>query len=110
MLIAIIISLLMTFIPYQYIKINQIGLILGSCNFQSFPAIQYFSLFLIGIYFAKNNIISNFKLLIISLIATMIFFGFILVSHDFPKGYHQQYTGYLAVGSLYIFIMNFLNC
>lgn len=45
--------LLSTFIPYGAIKNVQLGLLIGSKRFYLFPVLQYFPLFMAGLYVAK---------------------------------------------------------
>ena len=70
---TVVASLLLTFIPYQYIKINQIGLIIGSTQFYCFPIIQYLGYYILGIVFNQYRIKFNVKFFIISMSCTIIF-------------------------------------
>ena len=77
-------SLALTFLPYQIFWINQVGLLFGSTRFCAFPVFQYSSFFLIGMYFSKYKVIFNIKIFMISLLATVTFFLYVLIHHDFP--------------------------
>lgn len=62
--------LVSTYIPYEKIKINQLGLVIGTANFPCFPALQYFPYFMIGIYFAKKEILFQIRYMLGSLLIT----------------------------------------
>lgn len=61
-----IILLFTTFIPYQKITCTQLGLLIGTKKFSAFPVLQYFPLWLAGIFFAKYKIKWNRNILIIT--------------------------------------------
>ncbi|MEG6612194.1 hypothetical protein V6C42_04945 [Pseudoclostridium thermosuccinogenes] len=61
---------LTTFIPYDKIKINQLGLLIGTTKFYAFPVLQYMSFFILGMYFHKYKIGFNIRF----------FFGSLLLS------------------------------
>ncbi|MCM8709683.1 hypothetical protein M2651_01440 [Clostridium sp. SYSU_GA19001] len=48
--------LLTTFIPYENVKINQLGILIGTKNFACFPVIQYMPFYILGMYFKKYNV------------------------------------------------------
>ncbi|MFU0799038.1 MAG: hypothetical protein ACFWUE_00010 [Xylanivirga thermophila] len=64
--ISVIVFLLMCFIPYERVNIAQIGLLIGTTKFAAFPIVQYMPFYIIGMYFAKNSIEINRKILILS--------------------------------------------
>lgn len=68
--------LLTTFIPYSWINISQLGLLIGTDRFPTYPVLQYFSIYLVGVYFAKHRIITNKW---VAAISTIGFVGFVLV-------------------------------
>lgn len=70
--ICIISSLFLTFIPYKFITSTWLGLIIGNSGI-CFPILQYMSLFLFGMYFAKNKPKFDFKIMIATLICFIIF-------------------------------------
>lgn len=80
----VILPLLSTFFPYQIVKINQLGLLVGSYQFFAFPVIQYLSLFFIGIYFAMEKIKFKTLYFILSICATGSFFAFIFINNTVP--------------------------
>lgn len=68
---AVIILLLLTcFIPYENVTSNQLGILLGSQQFASFPLLQYMPFYILGMYFKKNNMKFNKIALLISFIPT----------------------------------------
>jgi hypothetical protein len=48
--------LLACFMPYGNVKINQIGILIGTKQFACFPVLQYMPFYLVGMYFKKYNI------------------------------------------------------
>jgi hypothetical protein len=78
------VSLLSTFIPYQYINSNQIGLLIGTYNFHAFSVLQYLVFFLLGVFFAKNNIIYTKLGLLISIVGTGSFCIYFVLKHAYP--------------------------
>jgi hypothetical protein len=58
-LIACFLLLLTTFFPYQIIRMPQLGLLVGTTQDVSltFPVLQYFIFFLLGLYFGRNTLL-----------------------------------------------------
>jgi hypothetical protein len=81
LMILVLFCLSFTKIDYGIIKSPQLALILGTTEFPTFPVVQYFPLFLLGMYFAKNNIIYNNKLLFVSSFTTIIFIMYSYLFH-----------------------------
>ncbi|MCP6760764.1 MAG: DUF1624 domain-containing protein [Fischerella sp. CENA71] len=54
-----------TFINYQAVDFNQLALLIGSTKFNTFPVLQFFPLYLAGVYFAKRKIVYAPPLLIL---------------------------------------------
>lgn len=54
--VVLFILLATTYFPYSIIKINQIGLLVGTFQFSCFPILQYAPFYLLGMYFAKYKI------------------------------------------------------
>jgi hypothetical protein len=72
-----------TFINYEKVAWNQMGLLIGSTHFASFPILQYMPFYLLGIYFARYKIHRfDMKILLGSAIATCIFIVF-LMTHNY---------------------------
>ena len=98
--------LLTTFIPYEQITINQIGLLIGTNKFACFPVIQYSPLYLIGIYFARHQIKFNRMALLISSAFTLSFISYLLYTHKLPNRFPPSL--FWIVGSalfLYIYFL-----
>ena len=98
--------LLTTFIPYEQITINQIGLLIGTNKFACFPVIQYSPLYLIGIYFARHQIKFNRMALLISSAFTLSFISYFLYTHKLPNRFPPSL--FWIVGSalfLYIYFL-----
>lgn len=70
---TILLCLSFTMIDYGMIKSPHLALIFGTKEFHTFPVVQNFPLFLLGMYFAKRNIIYNAYLACLSCIITVIF-------------------------------------
>ena len=70
--ICVIFSLDLTFIPYYFIDNPWLSLIIGNWSV-CFPILQYMSLFLFGMYFAKYKPRFNLKILLGTLICFIIF-------------------------------------
>lgn len=83
-IIVLIISLFTTFIPYKIVKINEIGLLIGSTKFYSFPILQYLSYYIIGMYFEENKIKFNFKYFMVSIICSFMFILYVFVYKKIP--------------------------
>lgn len=71
-----------TFIDYSAITISQLGLLIGTSMFPTFPVIQYLPYYLIGIYFAKHRIDFHRKYLLASIVGTAIFVCYLFI-HEF---------------------------
>lgn len=80
-----ILLLLTTYIPYEWININQIGLLIGTNKFYCFPVIQYSPLYLLGIYFAKYKIKFSKITLLLSSVFTLSFLLYFLYNHKLPS-------------------------
>jgi hypothetical protein len=61
------------FIPFTTIEIEQLGLIIGKSKYFSFPVAQYLMFFVIGMYFAKHNIVYNHKAMALATVFTLSF-------------------------------------
>lgn len=62
--VAFVLLFFTTFIPYEKIQVTQIGLLIGTTRFPSFPILQYMMFYLLGMYFQRYNVFINKKLLI----------------------------------------------
>ncbi|MDX2231926.1 MAG: hypothetical protein NW220_19990 [Leptolyngbyaceae cyanobacterium bins.349] len=77
--------LLTTFVPYQLININQMGLLIGTDKFPTYPVVQYFPLFLLGAYFAKHKIVRDRRVFVVSLSGLIAFLIFYLPEQVAPS-------------------------
>lgn len=73
---------LTTFLPHEIIYPPQIGLFLGGTGFSYFPVLQYFPLFLGGVFFARQRIQFNAKWLAFGLGGTACFVLLTLTKHE----------------------------
>lgn len=101
-----------TFIPDKLITINQIGLLIGTNNFSSFPVIQYSPFYLVGIYFAAYKVKFNKIILIISCAFTLSFVSYLLYTHNLPSRFPPSL--FWIIGSafflyIYFLVSNFLS-
>jgi hypothetical protein len=64
-----------TFIPYGLIRLPQAGLLLGTTPdiFYAYPVVQYFPLFLLGMYFARQHVTQSRMLFICGLLGIGVF-------------------------------------
>ncbi len=76
--------LLTTFIPYETITSNQLGLLIGTRQFASYPVLQYIPFYLIGMYFSRNRIAFDFRLFGASVFASAAYLLFILIAGKTP--------------------------
>ena len=96
-----------TFIPYERITINQLGLLIGTNNFTCFPVIQYSPLYLIGIYFARYKIKFNRIALLISSAFTLSLISYLFYTHKLPNRFPPSL--FWIVGSAFFLYIYFLG-
>lgn len=96
-----------TFINYSLVTIPQLGLLVGTSSFPTFPVIQYLPFYLIGVYFAKHGIGFHWKYLLGSLVGTAIFV-FYLVSNNFELPSRFPPSIYWIVGPALILYLYYL--
>ncbi len=80
-----VISLLMTFINYDLIRIPILGVFIGTSSFCCFPIIQYSSYFFAGMYLASRHKICNIFMLIVSMIGSGTFIVYYTYFHKIPN-------------------------
>jgi hypothetical protein len=78
--------LLSTFLPYQWATSNQAGLLIGSDHYLSYPVLQYFGFFLLGMYFHIHRILSPRWLWVAGVFGTIISLAAIII-WNFPMRY-----------------------
>ena len=82
---VILLSLFSTFLPYKYVKIPLLGVLVGSTKFACFPLLQYSMFFLFGIFFCKQGMKMTNKILLISFMLTGTSFAYIIFHHSIPN-------------------------
>ena len=101
-----------TFIPYELITFNQLGLIIGSTKFASFPVVQYFPFYLLGMYFSKRKITFHWHVLWISFLLTFIFFAYLLIEDGLPSRFPPSILWIIASPAflyMYYLLSRYLN-
>lgn len=88
--------LLTTFIPYQFISISQLGLLIGTDKFPTYPILQYFPIFLLGVYFAKHQVVQSRQVFIFSLSGFVAFIIFYLTQQQSPSRFPPSLLWILA--------------
>ena len=88
--------LLTPLIPYQAIHSSHLGLLIGTEDFPAFPVLQYFPIYLLGIYFAKHRLLQDQKVLVISISGFMAFIGFYFNQHQIPGRFPPSVLWILA--------------
>lgn len=82
---VIALPLLMTFIPYHWVFIPQIGIFIGTTKFACFPILQYLPFFLVGMYCQSRNCFYDKKLWTLAILATMAVCVYFLKNHYIPN-------------------------
>ncbi len=101
-----ILLLLTTYIPYQWININQIGLLIGTNKFYCFPVIQYSPFYLVGIYFARHKIKYSKITLILSSVFTLSFILYLIYHHKLPNRFPPSL--FWIIGSCFFLYIYFI--
>lgn len=71
--------------PYHLVHLSQLGLFVGTETFPAFPVLQYFSIFLLGAYFAKHRLKQDFKIQIVAISGLIAFILFYQVNQQLPS-------------------------
>jgi hypothetical protein len=104
--ITIIILLLTCFIPYESVKINQIGILIGTKKLACFPILQYMPFYILGMYFKKYNIGFDKIALIVSFILTSIPIYQYITSSKLPERFPPSIMWIIApVFILYLYFL-----
>lgn len=77
--------LLTTFIPYDRVTFDPLGLLIGTKEFACFPVLQYMPFYLLGMYFSRNKIALDARLLVLSILASAVYVLFILIAGKTPE-------------------------
>ena len=83
--VVVLLLLMTTYFPYDKVTVNQLGLLIGTRKFASFPVVQYFPYYLIGMYVARYRLGWNWKLFLGSFVSTGIFIAYVTVKHGLPE-------------------------
>lgn len=106
LIIILIFSLLSTFIPYEYIFINQLGLLIGTTKFACFPVIQYIGYYMLGMYFQKNKIQFNLRFFVVSVLCSLLFLGYIVITKDIPSRFPPSIFWIIgSAGCIYVYYL-----
>jgi hypothetical protein len=65
--------LITTYFPYGSIHATQLAPLIGTRDFASFPVVQYFPYYLIGMLFARYRIVWEWRVLTVATVATGVF-------------------------------------
>jgi fucose 4-O-acetylase-like acetyltransferase len=88
--------LLTTFLPYAKVHISQVGLLIGTTQFPTYPVLQYFPIYLLGIYFAKHKILYHRQTLVISALGIGLFLFSHFVNRQIPSRFPPSLSWILA--------------
>lgn len=91
------------FLPFTTITFDQVGLIIGKSNYFSFPVVQYFLFFIIGMYFAKHNIVYSHKAMALAMIFTLSFCLYYYLYRKLPSRFPPGIAWVLGP-SFYIYV------
>lgn len=98
--------LCLTFVNYDLITVPQVGLLIGTTRFSAFPVLQYFPLYLIGIYFARAKIVYNQQLLIISIVVCSIFAAHCILLNEIPMRFPPSLLWVTtSIGMVYLYYL-----
>ena len=109
--IVIILSLGLTYIPYNKITIIQLSPLIGSTRLPSFPILQYISCFLVGVFFSEHKIIFNKKILFLSIVGSMYYLICVIITglppQRFPPCFYWIVGSYFPIYAYYLFSKKF---
>ncbi|OPH48126.1 hypothetical protein BC351_38785 [Paenibacillus ferrarius] len=83
--VVVVLLLITTYLPYDKVTVNQLGLLIGTRKFASFPVLQYFLFYLIGMYTARYKLGWNWKFFIGSFISLGLFITYVIAKHGLPE-------------------------
>jgi fucose 4-O-acetylase-like acetyltransferase len=104
--------LLTTLIPYSQITVSQLGLMIGTEKFPVYPVLQYFPIFLLGVYFARHKLIHDRKTALVSSLGIGSFLLIHFVNHQIPSRFPPSLCWIVAsIFSVYLYyqIAQFLS-
>lgn len=88
---AICLTLISTWIPYEYVVIPLLGVLVGTTKFACFPLLQYSIFYLSGIYIAKRGMRISRRMLYVSFLLTGLAIAYTLVSHKIPNRFPPSF-------------------
>lgn len=104
---AIVLLLLATtYLPYEKVSMNQIGLLIGTRKFASFPVLQYFPYYLIGMYVARYKVGWNWRFFVGSFAASGIFITYVVTKQGLPERFPPSI--YWMLSSAFLLYVYFL--
>jgi hypothetical protein len=104
--VVVVLLLITTYLPYDKVTINQLGLLIGTRKFASFPVLQYFPYYLIGMYAARYKLFWNWKFFLGSLVSSGTFVAYVLVKHGVPERFPPSI--YWILSSSFLIYVYFL--
>jgi len=117
-IILLLLILLLSFVPFyklyptivfkgQEIYFDYyIGLLIGSNQHSYFPVFQYFTFFLIGVFFSQKGVVFSKIVLSIAFIGTVMFVCYCLLTKEYPSRFPPSF--FWIVGSWFILYLYFL--
>lgn len=96
-----------SFIDYSKISIPQLGLLVGTTAFPTFPVVQYLPFYLIGMYFAKNHIGFKWRYLAASSAGSIVFLYYLFSTNmQLPERFPPSI--YWIIGPTFILYLLYL--
>lgn len=99
-----------TLIPYGAIHVPQLGLLVGTRDFASFPPIQYFPYYLLGVLFAQYRIRFDWLVLAGSVLATDCLQHTGAIPESFPRVFRLRCFGSSVLHCFYMVIIYWPGC
>ncbi|MCA9838905.1 MAG: hypothetical protein KC422_18455 [Trueperaceae bacterium] len=95
-----------TFFPYELVHSKQLGLLVGTKEFAAFPVLQYVPYYLLGMFFALYKLGWHRLSAIISIAATLIYYGFVWQLGRFPSRFPPSLLWIIGpAGFLYLYYL-----
>ncbi len=88
---VICLSLISTWIPYKFVVIPLLGVLIGTKKFACFPLLQYSMFYFSGIYIAKRGMKISRKMLYVSFLLTGMAIAYTLVRHKLPNRFPPSF-------------------
>ncbi|MDF2646309.1 MAG: hypothetical protein K0Q73_2114 [Paenibacillus sp.] len=104
--VVVLLLLITTYLPYDKVTVNQLGLLIGTRKFASFPVVQYFPYYLIGMYAARYKLGWSWRFFIGSLAASGIFITYVIAKQGLPERFPPSI--YWILSSAFLLYVYFL--